>query len=146
MSNAHAHKPGVARSSGETLSWSSRPWYFAAVVLISLAIVVLGFFLAKRRLLPNYWTFEDLGPIAINSGSSPGPAPEGMVWIPGGVFWMGSEDFPDALPIHKAYVDGFWMDKTEVTNEQFTKFVDTTGYVTVVERWPDPAKFQGFKA
>jgi formylglycine-generating enzyme required for sulfatase activity len=66
-----------------------------------------------------------------------------MVWIPGGVFWMGGEDFPDAQPIHKVYVDGFWMDKTETTNEQFAKFVAATGYVTVVERWPT-VRFRGF--
>src|SRR5258705_12613424 len=49
----------------------------------------------------------------------PGPAPEGMVWIPGGEFWMGAEEFPDAQPWHRVSVDGFWMDKTEVTNDQF---------------------------
>jgi formylglycine-generating enzyme required for sulfatase activity len=42
------------------------------------------------------------------------------------------------------YVDGFWMDKTEVTNEQFAKFVAATGYLTVAERWPDPRKVGGF--
>jgi formylglycine-generating enzyme required for sulfatase activity len=116
----------------------------AAVVLVSVAIVVLGVFLIKRRLFPHYWTPEDLGPVAINADRPPGPALEGMVWIPGGIFWMGSEDFPDAQPIHKAYVDGFWMDRTEVTNEQFARFVDATGHVTVVERWPDPGRFQRF--
>src|SRR5438445_60987 len=70
-----------------------------------------------------------------------GPAPEGMVWIPGGTFWMGSSEFPDAQPVHKVYVDGFWMDRTEVSNAQFAAFVQATGYVTVVERPPDPAKF-----
>jgi formylglycine-generating enzyme required for sulfatase activity len=114
------------------------------VALLSVAIVVLAFFLLKRRLFPRYWTVEDLGPVAINPDKAPHAAPEGMVWIPGGVFWMGSPDFPDAQPVHKAYVDGFWMDRTEVTNEQFARFVAATGYVTVVERWPDPSKFPGF--
>ncbi len=61
-----------------------------------------------------------------------------MVWIPGGEFWMGSAEpgFPDARPWHRVYVDGFWMDKTEVTNEQFEKFVKATGYVTFAERTP----------
>src|SRR5262249_53195320 len=75
----------------------------------------------------------------------PGPPPEGMVWISGGTFWMGSDFFEDARPTHKVFVSGFWMDKTEVTNEQFAKFVEATGYVTVVETWPDPAKFEEFK-
>src|SRR6266542_1237072 len=67
-----------------------------------------------------------------------GPASEGMAWIPGGEFWMGSDEpnFRDTLPWHQVYVDGFWMDKTEVTNEEFTRFVAATGYVTVAERKP----------
>ena len=71
-----------------------------------------------------------------------GPAPEGMVWIPGGEFSMGSDGksdgvsccspatVADALPIHRVYVDGFWMDATDVTNAEFEKFVKATGYVT----------------
>jgi formylglycine-generating enzyme len=64
--------------------------------------------------------------------------PAGMVWIPGGEFWMGSDepDFADARPWHKVHVDGFWMDRTEVTNAQFAAFVKATGYVTVAERKP----------
>jgi formylglycine-generating enzyme required for sulfatase activity len=75
----------------------------------------------------------------------PGPAPEGMVWVPGGYFLMGSEepDFPDARPVHRVYVDGFWMDRTEVTNEQFERFVGATGYVTIAERKPDAKEFPG---
>src|SRR5579863_6476683 len=71
------------------------------------------------------------------------PPPPGMVWIPGGTFRMGSEDerFPDARPIHEVTVHGFWMDSTEVTNEEFARFVKATGYVTVAERVPDPKQF-----
>ena len=66
----------------------------------------------------------------------PGPAPDGMAWVPGGAFWMGDAGFSDA-PVHRVEVDGFWMDKTEVTNGQFARFVAATGYVTVAERAPD---------
>src|SRR5437773_2527503 len=72
----------------------------------------------------------------------PGPAPEGMVRIPPGKFMMGEsqeETFADARPVHEVELDGFWMDKTEVTNEQFAKFVKDTSYVTVAEQKPDPA-------
>jgi formylglycine-generating enzyme len=71
------------------------------------------------------------------------PWPEGMVWIPGGEFWMGSDapEFRDARPWHRVYVDGFWMDKTEVTNEQFEKFVKATGYITIAERAPTKEEF-----
>jgi sulfatase modifying factor 1 len=68
-----------------------------------------------------------------------------MVWIPGGSFWMGCEDcgMPDALPVHLVSVDGFWMDRTPVTNEDFRRFVEATGYVTVAERPLDPGEYPG---
>jgi formylglycine-generating enzyme required for sulfatase activity len=76
----------------------------------------------------------------------------GMVWIPGGEFSMGGDvttdshcDMPgvtrDALPVHRVYVDGFWMDATEVTNAQFEAFVRATGYVTIAERAPTAEEF-----
>ncbi len=92
------------------------------------------------------------GPTNPNSTSPPGPAPQGMVWIPGGEFTMGCEDprgsacggpdpMNDSRPLHRVYVDGFWMDATEVTNEQFARFVDATGYVTVAEQKPTQEEF-----
>lgn len=47
----------------------------------------------------------------------------------------------DALPVHRVYVDGFWMDATELTNEEFEKFVQATGYVTIAERTPTKEEF-----
>lgn len=72
-----------------------------------------------------------------NTGASPGDAPPGMVWIPGGEFSMGSTHplaRPDEGPVHRVRVDGFWMDATEVTNAQFDAFVSATGYLTAAER------------
>ena len=68
-----------------------------------------------------------------------GPRPEGMVWIPGGEFTMGTNSvlgWNDEKPAHQVCVDGFWMDATEVTNAQFARFVEATGYVTTAERTP----------
>jgi formylglycine-generating enzyme len=66
------------------------------------------------------------------------------VWIPGGTLRMGSESFyPEERPIHEVHVDGFWLDRCTVTNEQFARFVTATGYVTLAERAPDPAEFPG---
>ena len=81
----------------------------------------------------------------INPAGPPGAAPEGMVWIPGGEFSMGSEDpeMRDARPFHRVALDGYWMDQTEVTNEEFARFVKATGYVTVAERPLDPKDFPG---
>jgi sulfatase modifying factor 1 len=79
--------------------------------------------------------------------SSPASAAhDGMLWIPGGTFAMGSDEFADAQPVHRVSVDGFWMDKTDVTNAQFAAFVAATGYVTIAERTPDPKDFPGVPA
>lgn len=65
-----------------------------------------------------------------------------MIWIAGSTLWMGSEEGQaDEKPVHKVTVDGFWLDKVEVTNEQFEKFVRATRYVTVAERNPDPKDY-----
>ncbi len=68
---------------------------------------------------------------------APGPAPRGMVWVPGATFLMGSDAegaLPRERPVHPVAVDGFWMDATEVTNRQFAAFVAATGYVTTAEQ------------
>src|SRR4051794_5227606 len=61
----------------------------------------------------------------------------GMAWVPGGEFLMGTdgpEAAPAERPAHRVRVDGFWMDVTEVTNDQFRKFVEATGFTTTAER------------
>lgn len=81
--------------------------------------------------------------LEVNDPKAPGDAPSGMVWVPGGWFWMGTEDPKHniASPVHKVYVDGFWMDQYEITNKKFKEFVDATGYETIAERKPDPKYF-----
>jgi formylglycine-generating enzyme required for sulfatase activity len=87
-----------------------------------------------------------------NPDTPTGKAPEGMVWIPGGEFSMGAAingegngEMPmasnDSQPLHRVYVDGFWMDATSVTNAQFEKFVRATRYVTIAERRPTKEEF-----
>jgi formylglycine-generating enzyme len=69
---------------------------------------------------------------------------QGMVWIPGGTYRMGSDThYPEEAPVHRVIVDGFWMDRTPVTNRQFRKFVNATGYVTLAEIPPDPKDYPG---
>ena len=102
---------------------------------------------SKESSLPS-----DFLPTVENQTRPMTPAPEGMVWIPGGEFSMGSDSsgesicgLPgvtrDAQPVHRVYVDGFWMDQTEVTNEQFERFVRATGHVTIAERTPTQEEF-----
>jgi formylglycine-generating enzyme required for sulfatase activity len=69
---------------------------------------------------------------------------ENMAWIAGGCFEMGSSNFyPEEGPVHTVRVEGFWIDRTPVTNHQFSKFVKETGYRTVAEQSPDPALYPG---
>ncbi len=97
---------------------------------------------------------ENFLPTIPNATSAPDSTPQGMVWIPGGEFSMGAQDPPDmnevgmqatadARPIHRVYVDGFFMDKTDVTNAQFAEFVRATGYMTVAEKTPLAEDFPG---
>ncbi|MBB4422841.1 formylglycine-generating enzyme required for sulfatase activity [Bradyrhizobium sp. CIR48] len=79
--------------------------------------------------------------------SGPGPddiKADDMVWIPGGTFRMGSNrHYPEEAPVHRATVDGFWMDRTPVTNRQFKAFVNATGHVTTAQIPPDPEQYPG---
>jgi formylglycine-generating enzyme len=71
-------------------------------------------------------------------------APLNMIRIPGGTFRMGSDrHYPEEAPIHRVTVDGFWIDRTPVTNREFRKFVNATGYVTFAEIAPDPKEYPG---
>jgi formylglycine-generating enzyme required for sulfatase activity len=57
----------------------------------------------------------------------------GMVYLPGSTFRMGSDPhYPDEVPLHRLTVDGFWIDRTPVTNRQFRQFVEATGHSTIV--------------
>jgi formylglycine-generating enzyme required for sulfatase activity len=93
-------------------------------------------------------------PTVANSAPAPKNAPPGMVWIPGGEFSMGSvtpsdgvcsaatmNAVRDAQPIHRVYVDGFWMDTNDVTNAKFEQFVKATGYKTIAEIAPTKEQF-----
>src|SRR3954453_21121577 len=67
-----------------------------------------------------------------------------MIWIPGGTFRMGSDrHYPEEAPAHRVTVDGFWMDRTPVTNRQFRQFVKATGYVTFAEVAPKAEDYPG---
>ncbi len=87
-------------------------------------------------------------PTVENARPATGSAPEGIVFVPGGEFSMGAAESPDmnmvgmeattdSRPIHRVYVDGFWMDESEVTNAQFAAFVE--GHRVRDDRRADPA-------
>lgn len=61
----------------------------------------------------------------------------GPCWVEleGGPYWSGSDDFyPDEAPMREACVEGFALGLTPVTNRQFMRFAEESGYVTVAER------------
>lgn len=71
-------------------------------------------------------------------------ASDGMVFIAGGTFRMGSNShYPEEAPVHRVTVDGFWIDMTPVTNAQFRAFVEATGYVTFAEIPPKAEDYPG---
>jgi formylglycine-generating enzyme len=62
-----------------------------------------------------------------------------MVWVLGGTFRMGSDKhYPEEAPVHRVTVDGFWIDSTPVTNQEFRKFVQAKGYITFAKSRPTP--------
>src|SRR5258707_13890810 len=72
------------------------------------------------------------------------PADDGMLYVPGGTFRMGSDKhYPEEAPVHRVTVDEFWMDRTPVTNRQFKEFVKLTRYVTFAEIPPNPKDYPG---
>ena len=69
---------------------------------------------------------------------------ERMIFVPGGTFRMGSDrHYPEEAPVHRVTVDGFWIDRTPVTNREFRKFVNETGYVTFAEIKPNAKDYPG---
>src|ERR1041385_5033556 len=116
---------------------------------LSITIAIIATILLKE---PSAFSgTAEFQPTVTNKNRPAGKAPEGMVWIPGGEFSMGAavsgegSEMPmasnDAGPVHRVYVDGFWIDATAVTNEQFEKFVRATGFVTIAERTPTKEEF-----
>ena len=153
------HTKPIQRTPAPASRSATKAWLITAIVIAVVTIAAL----AINRHSAVSQRLEDPKNRDIAVGSSfaltvpnptqpAGSGPEGMVWIPGGEFSMGSTAETeslcgqpgvtrDALPVHRVYVDGFWMDATEVTNEQFEKFVKATAYVTIAERTPTKEEF-----
>ncbi len=156
-SSGNQHNPGKARRPRKSVR-HGRSIYALALLFVSAFICASAFHFRSGSLRagPKAAAAPDVafGPTITNTQSPPGTAPKGMVWIPGGEFSMGAQDAPDmnmigmqatrdSRPIHRVYVDGFFMDKTDVTNAQFAAFVKATGYVTVAEKTPAAEDFPG---
>jgi formylglycine-generating enzyme required for sulfatase activity len=78
--------------------------------------------------------------------SSTAPA-SGMAWVPATTFRIGSDvHYREEAPAHLVNVDGFWIDRYQVTNAEFARFVAQSGYVTAAERPRAAAGFPGIPA
>jgi formylglycine-generating enzyme len=83
-------------------------------------------------------------PVSTRVEVSQGDPRAHMVFVPGAEFRMGSDrHYPEEAPVHRVRVDGFWIDRTPVTNRQFRKFVDATNYVTFAEIAPRAEDYPG---
>src|SRR5258705_1577597 len=89
----------------------------------------------------------DVNAAATTQPSAPGAEPRqhpGMIFIAGGTFRMGSDaHYPEEAPVHRVTVDGFFIDRTPVTNREFRKFVNATGHVTFAEIKPKAEDYPG---
>jgi formylglycine-generating enzyme len=151
-----------SRSPAARRSLRSAPWWLVLAVLAVAAGIVFNKYRQSRVVATNSETGPKqeaaaaslFAPTIPNETPAPGPAPKGMVWIPGGEFSMGCvapsegtctmatmKSVMDSQPVHRVYVDGFWMDESDVTNDEFEKFVEATGYKTVAEFVPTRKQF-----
>ena len=120
-----------------------RIWILLGVVLTCIAVLAYAAFTPVTVVsVPEKLNGEPRDPVTAINMAPPAETPQGMKWIPGGRFQMGNESSPheDERPVHTVTVDGFWMDETEVTNRQFLKFVEATGYKTIAEKAPTKAE------
>lgn len=153
MKNPGTKKSGARPTAPTKPGLTKQTWVFLAAIVAVTVALVFGADSLWQYLRQSTRVARDTP--KLNTTAAPEPAVEGMVWVPGGEFWMGVGDnvltendspddlYHDAREVHKVYVDGFWMDKTEVTNAQFAEFVKATGYKTIAEKDPDPKDFPG---
>jgi sulfatase modifying factor 1 len=145
-------KAGAPKATSKQLASQTRrsAWFAYSAVATLVAVVIGGLFAWSYFFPPGSLDLDVRRPPKLNAATPPGPAPQGMVWVPGGEFYMGIDEdivpdgddyFHDARFVHMTYVNGFWMDQHEVTNEQFKEFVDATGYLTVAEKQPTAEEF-----
>ena len=130
--------------------------YYLLISLLILSFIYFFFEYSDQKNTTAPKPVSDFVNTTENKNNVPEQSREGMVWIPGGQFSMGCSSkaetlcsrggiSADAAPIHSVYVDGFWMDATEVTNKEFAKFIAATNYITSAEKDLNPADFPGLK-
>lgn len=111
---------------------SKRRWVL--LLLATALIVAAALWWAARRTEQLQQQERLVCAVPPQAAGAPHP---GMVWVPGGMLSLGDTVYAEEMPVRSVQVNGFWMDRTEVTNDQFAAFVQATGYRTVAERVVD---------
>ena len=113
-------------------------WLWLVLILLG---TVVGWWWGQRLAPDSALRAATLScPLPAEQANAPAP---GMVWVPPGRLRLGDGVYPEegrSLPVD---VGGFWIDRTEVSNDQFAAFVQATGHVTVAERPLDPRRYPG---
>jgi sulfatase modifying factor 1 len=133
MSQPPDPKPDPEEDSDSPANHAVPPWKIGAIAGVALVGICLGSVLALNR---SDKDFRLRGKPAGALGHDVVVShPVGMVWIAGQNFILGTVEGPvDERPAHKVGVRGFWIDRHEVTNDEFSKFVEATGYLTLAEQ------------
>lgn len=125
--SARQYVPSVSRDADEPTT----------ATITAPACCAVGGGRAGHLLLVSTSSEDDADDVVATEAPPAADAPQGMVWVPAGRFTMGTDaagTWPNEHPPHRVAMDGFWMDVTEVTNDQYAAFVEATGYVTVAEQ------------
>jgi formylglycine-generating enzyme required for sulfatase activity len=131
-----AERAGAHPSETSAVPVRASRWAGVAWIGATVGALVLGGYFATTTYAAR--SAKPVAPRVIVGNGVDGP--RGMVWVPGGEFLMGSDHElaqKNEHPAHKVRVNGFWMDRTHVTNAQFADFVQATNYVTTAQRKPD---------
>ena len=119
-----------SREGGHPWLLRQRSWHTTGIAA-SLAVAFTAWWLLGQPGLPKPATPAERTACPLAPSTSPHP---GMVWVQAGSFAFGDTVYREETPVRQATVQGFWMDRTEVTNSEFARFVQATGYVTTAER------------
>ncbi len=129
VNNAPLNIPADNGYQGEGTIGMAAPAKSKLPIIVGIALVVLiGVGIAGYKLMTGTTSTTGTGQPNAGNNAGPGSIP-GMILIPGGTFKMGRDDGSDyEKPAHEVTAKSFYIDETEVTNEQYTEFVRVTSH------------------
>ena len=143
QSNLHYSAPSAPTVAAPPRK-KGRAGLFAGLLVVAFLVALAGgaawWFLSGRKTtnpLPPPTDTPVETPKPVEAPKPPAPAvPEGMVLIPAGTYTVGRDDKNNvAGPQHTVTLPTYFVDRTEVTNEAYKKFVDATSHKPPAN-WP----------